>query len=67
MRIFVTPRPGLKVRDPRRLSEHVPAEGAYYEDSTDWRRHERDRAVTISDGPKTAAAPAAPKPSKKGD
>lgn len=66
MRIYVTPRPGLKVRDPRRLSEHVPAEGAFYEDSQQWRRYERDGSVTIGDGPKPAAA-AAPKTIKKGE
>ena len=56
MRIFVTPRPGILVRDPRNLSEQLPAEGAWVIDHVQWRRHERDGDVTVSTtGPVTAS------------
>ena len=39
MRIFVTPRAGLKVRDPSNpAAGHLPAEGAWKENASHWRR-----------------------------
>lgn len=60
MRIYVTPRAGLQVRDPHRPADgHLPAEGAFKDDSHAWRRLERAGDVVITDGP-AKARPAKP-------
>lgn len=49
MRIFVTPRAGLKVRDPHRPGDgYLPSDGAWKEDSSAWRRLARAGDVIIS-------------------
>lgn len=58
MRIYVTPRAGLKVRDPLRPQDgYLPDEGAFREDGAAYRRLAAAGDVTISDGP-PASAPA---------
>jgi hypothetical protein len=49
MRIFVTPRAGLKVRDPHRPGDgYLPAEGAWKEDSSAWRRLAKTGDVIVA-------------------
>lgn len=61
-RIYVTPRVET-FRDPKNPAEVLPKEGAWKEDSFDWRRAEAQGDVAISlTGPETAAEA---KPSKK--
>jgi hypothetical protein len=48
-RIFVTPRAGLKVRDPHRPADgYLPADGAWKEDSSAWRRLARAGDVIVA-------------------
>lgn len=67
-RILVTPRAGLKVRDPAAPHlGHLPEVGAIKLDSTAWRRLAAAGDVTISDDPAAAvavSAPASAKPSR---
>jgi len=63
MRIYVTPRAGLKVRNPMRPADgYLPADGKAVEDGSAWRRLEKAGDVTIGKEPK-----AAPKSSKAPD
>lgn len=55
MRIIVTPRAGLVIRDPQ-TAEVLPEGGAVKEDSSAWRRYEAAGDVTIR--PEGAAAQA---------
>ena len=56
MRIYVTPRAGLKVRDPMRPADgHLPPEGKFAEDSSAWRRLAKAGDVIISSEPKSTA------------
>lgn len=49
MRIFVTPRAGLKVRDPiNPAAGPLPAEGAWKEDGSHWRRLARAGDVIVA-------------------
>ena len=58
MRIFVTPRAGLMVRDPSAPARgHLPAAGAWKEDSQAWRRLAAAGDVTIGTDGKASAAP----------
>lgn len=63
MRILVTPRPGFTVRDPK-TNAALPAEGAIKEDSSYWRRRERDGDVTIAAESASAPVIDIPKPKK---
>lgn len=57
-RIYVTPRPGRRVRDPKTFAL-VPAEGKWAEETNAWRRLARDGDCVISKAaPKAAASPA---------
>ena len=61
MRIYVTPRPGRRVRDPLNPASVLPAEGAYKNDNKAWRRLAKAGDCDISDRPASpAAAPPAP-------
>ena len=51
MRFFVTPKPGLSIRDPLNPAVRLPAEGDWREDSTAWRRLARTGDVVITAGP----------------
>ena len=62
--IFVTPKPGLVVRDPATLLV-LPAAGALLDDDVHWARRAADGDVTVLDEAARAAAapsPKAPKP-----
>lgn len=51
-RIFVKPaREGLKVRHPEKLSHHIPAEGEWVNESTEWHNYLRHGDVVLADGP----------------
>lgn len=60
MEIFVTPAPGLKVRDPRD-GEHLPDKGKAVTDSPYWRRRIKDGDVTRGET-KAAASQEPPEP-----
>jgi hypothetical protein len=60
MRIHVTPKAGLSVRDPVHPHHgHLPPEGKWVEDSSAWRRLAAAGDVIIAAG--DAVAPAKPK------
>ncbi len=60
MRIHVTPRAGLSVRDPMHPERGaIPAAGMAADDNSAWRRLARAGDVTITDP--AAEAPAAPR------
>ncbi len=62
MRIIVTPRAGMKVRDPSNpAAGYLPEDGAVKEDSLAWRRLAAAGDVTISPEPAPAAEAAAAK------
>lgn len=65
MRILVTPRAGLSVRDPVNPAlGHLPPEGAVKLDCTAWRRLEAAGDVSIKAAPEQDAP--ASTPAKKG-
>jgi hypothetical protein len=63
MRVYVTPRPGLSIRDPLNPAVRFPAEGDWREDATAYRRLEAKGDVTISTKAPTAKAASAKKES----
>lgn len=66
MRIFITARPGMSIRDPLRPTERLTDAGVWREDSGAYRRLERAVDITISTSgpsakPKKPAAKSAAK------
>lgn len=57
---FLRPRPGIKIRRPERLSEHLPADGATVTLTDFWRRR-----ITDGDVEEVKAPPAPHKPAAK--
>lgn len=50
MRIYVTPKPGMIIRDPKTM-EPLPPDGAVKEAGKYWTRRERDGDVIITPAP----------------
>jgi len=53
--MFVIPAPGRQVRDPRKVSEPLPAQGREVQDSPYWRRRVKEGDVTVQPRPAQAA------------
>ena len=66
MRIFITPRKGLSIRDPLDPEVRLPEDGDWRDDSRAYRRLARAGDITISQtGPAKAKKPAAAKSTPK--